>query len=140
MTVNSIGGIVFNVATASFSNRVALPINDDPFKLYYGGCAENILKDPLQRKVYGLTKFARICSPNYAGVFQFSPQKNDGFHYIEINCTYKPFMPYIHLNPDFNGLYGQDFNDNRGLICGGDFSLARLNNAWEEFELQNKNY
>ena len=44
------------------------------------------------------------------------------------------------MNPDFNLLYGQDFNDQRGLICGGDFSLGIINDAWNVYEIQNKNY
>ena len=82
----------------------------------------------------------RLCSPNYAGVFEFNVAKNKGLRFINVDCSYKPFQPYIHLNPDFNGLYGQDFNDSRGLICGGDFSLSIATNAWEQYKLQNKNY
>ena len=51
-----------------------------------------------------------------------------------------PYNPYIHINPIFSGLYGQDFNDARGLVCGGDFSLARITDAWQSYQLQNKNY
>ena len=37
-------------------------------------------------------------------------------------------------------MYGQDFNDARGLVCGGDYSLAQLSSAWANYQLQNKNY
>lgn len=30
--------------------------------------------------------------------------------------------------------------DARGLICNGDFSITMMNNAWESYELSNKNY
>lgn len=82
----------------------------------------------------------RLCSPNYTGVFEFNLAKNGGLDYIEVDCTYKPFNPYIKLNPNFKRLYGSDFNDQRGLICGGDFSLPQLSNAWANFQLNNKNY
>ena len=82
----------------------------------------------------------RLCSPNYTGVFEFNLAKNGGLDYIEVDCTYKPFNPYIKLNPNFKRLYGNDFNDQRGLICGGDFSLPQLSNAWANFQLNNKNY
>lgn len=82
----------------------------------------------------------RICSPNYQGVFEFNAAKNLGITGFDISCTYKPHIPYIHVNPDFQGLYGTDFGDNRGLICGGDFSLARTSDAYTEFQLQNKNF
>ena len=49
-------------------------------------------------------------------------------------------MPYIHINPNFGRLYGQDFDDARGLICQGDFSLPQTSEAWNTYELQNKNY
>ena len=54
--------------------------------------------------------------------------------------TYKPFNPYIHVNPNFKRMYGQDFNDARGLICAGDFSLPQVTNAWADYQLNNKNY
>lgn len=82
----------------------------------------------------------RLCSPNYTGVFEFNLAKNGGLDYIEVDCTYKPFNPYIKLNPNFKRLYGDDFGDQRGLICGGDFSLPQLSNAWANFQLNNKNY
>lgn len=82
----------------------------------------------------------RLSSPNYNGQFEFNPAKNGGVTSFNVDCTYKPFNPYIHLNPNFGRLYGRDFNDARGLICGGDFSLPQLSNAWANYELQNKNY
>ena len=91
-------------------------------------------------KTDALTQFSRLCSPNYSGVFEYSPVKNNGVNYINVDYHYKPFTPYIHLNPDFDGLYGKDFNDARGLICGGDFSITRVDSAWTQYELQNKNY
>ena len=83
----------------------------------------------------------RICSPNYESAFDFSAAKNGGVQYIEVNATYKPYNPYIHLNPNWGRLYGTtDFNDNRGLILNGDFSIAKIDDAWVDYELQNKNY
>ena len=82
----------------------------------------------------------RLTSPNFNGQFEFSPAKNGGVTSFNVDCNYKPFAPYIHLNPNFGRLYGQDFNDARGLICGGDFSLPQLSNAWANYQLQNKNY
>lgn len=82
----------------------------------------------------------RLCSPNFNGQFEFSMAKNRGLDYINIDCTYKPYAPYIHLNPKFKGLYGQDFDDARGLICSGDFSMTVTGDAFEQYKLQNKNY
>lgn len=70
----------------------------------------------------------RLCSPNYNGVFEFSVAKNgnnvNGFH---ADCTYRPYNPYIYVHPNFSGLYKQNYEDARGLICGGEFSLGILN-------------
>ena len=85
----------------------------------------------------------RLCSPNYSGLFEFNIAKNGGLSFFNIDCSYKPYQPYIHINPNFGGLYGQDFNDSRGLICGGDFSLSfsshsvmiRLDLVFSEFIL-----
>ena len=82
----------------------------------------------------------RLCSPNYNGQFEFNAAKNNGVTSFNIDVTYKPYNPYIHVNPNFKGLYGQDFNDARGLICQGDFSIPIEVDKWAEYELQNKNY
>lgn len=83
----------------------------------------------------------RLCSPNYQGTFDFNLAKNGNtVDYFIVECTYKPYTPYIKVSPEFKNLYGSNFGDARGLICSGDFSLPRLKDAWEEFELQNKNY
>ncbi|MBO7735397.1 MAG: hypothetical protein J6S67_22725 [Methanobrevibacter sp.] len=83
----------------------------------------------------------RLCSPNYAGLFEFNLAKNGMFiDLFNVDMTLRPFNPYIHVNPNFSKLYGQDTNDCRGLICGGDFSLGSLDSAWAQYELQNRNY
>ena len=92
-------------------------------------------------KIDNETKVYRLCSPNYNGLFEFSLAKNEGIiNYFNVDCSYKPYSPYIHVNPNFKGLYGNDFNDCRGLICGGDFSIPIINEAFTEYELRNKNY
>ena len=91
-------------------------------------------------KIESQTDIYRLCSPNFNGQFEFSPAMNGGVDYFNVDCNYKPFNPYIHINPNYNYLYGQDFNDARGLICGGDFSLPQLSNAWSNYQLNNKNY
>lgn len=83
----------------------------------------------------------RLVSPNYQGSFDFSVARNGGaVDYFTAECTYKPYTPYIKVSPAFSWMYGANYGDNRGLICGGDYSLPRLTDAWESFELNNKNY
>lgn len=100
-------------------------------------------------KIENETTTYRLCSPNYNGLFEFNLAKNGGLDWIEVNCSYKPQTPYIQLNPNFKKLYGQnsqtglsagDYNDQRGLICGGDFSLPNVSDAWANYQMNNKNY
>ena len=94
----------------------------------------------LNKKISNECDMYRLCSPNYNGIFEFSVAKNNGVSKFNVDMTLKPYNPYIHINPDFKGLYGQDFNDSRGLILGGDFSLPITADAFVNYELQNKNY
>ena len=96
----------------------------------------------LERKVENECDMYRLCSGNYSGIFEFSPAKGSGVTGFQVDCTFKPYTPYIHVIPKIHGLYGNfaEFNDARGLICGGDFSLTQLSNTWANYELQNKNY
>lgn len=91
-------------------------------------------------KIEAMCDMYRLVSPNYNSQFQFNHVKNEGVDYFEIECTYKPYSPYIHVAPNFKGLYGGDFNDARGLICSGDFSLPTLTDQWKQYEVNNKNY
>lgn len=94
----------------------------------------------LDKKIKTETEFIRFVAPNYSNSFEFDPQMNEGVNYVNVLCHYKPFNPYIKLQPNFKGMYGSNFNDARGLICQGDFSLAQVTSAWADYELQNKNY
>jgi len=102
--------------------------------------SRDIDTDSIMFKANMLTKFMRFVSPNGNGIFEFNKEKNYGIDYINVDYAYKPYTPYIHLNPNFKGLYGNDYNDSRGLILGGDFSLSSTSNAWTEYQIQNKNY
>lgn len=101
---------------------------------------ENLPTNSIDFKVGNQTEFIRLCSPNYNGVFEMNPYKNRGIDYFTISYTYKPFQPFIHVKPNFKGLYGSDFKDSRGLILGGDFSLPTTSDTWKNYEIQNKNY
>lgn len=117
---------ILNIPRAKFSKN-----------LYY---EIPVPEDAVRVKVMNECEMYRLCSPNYNGAFEFSPAKNGGIEYFNVDCEYKPFQPYIHVNPNFKGMYGRDFNDARGLICNGDFSLAQIKDAWQEYQVQNKNF
>lgn len=104
---------------------------------------EQFIKYPIEimdYKVENECDMYRLCSPNYASVFEFNPAKNDGVEGYNVRYTYKPYQPFINVAPKFNRLYGKDFKDNRGLILSGDFSLPIVKDAWINYELNNKNY
>ena len=128
---------LFYSKISQFEFNVARTISMPHLSGQYGiptlTAAENV------KLVDGATKY-RLVSPNYSGQFEFSVAKNNGVGSFNVDCTYKPFSPYIHVNPAFSNMYGQDWNDARGLICGGDFSISQVSDAFTEYSLQNKNY
>lgn len=115
---------ILNIPSSRFSKNIYL---DNPITI-------DDAKTQSECDVY------KLCSPNWASEFQFNVAKNNGLNYFNIDCEYKPFTPYIHINPDFNGLYGRDFDDARGLILSGDFSLAQIEDKWQTYQTQNKNF
>lgn len=114
--------------------------------LRIGGSAELPLigfeapTDPVEMKVADACTMYRIVSPNFNGAFEISLAKNRGLKDFTANCTYRPYSPYIKVAPTFSGLYGESFDDVRGLICGGDFSLPIVSDAWVQYQINNKNY
>lgn len=86
------------------------------------------------------TEMYRLSSPNFASSFEFNAAQNGGVNSFKVSATYKPYNPYVRVRPDFNRMFGQDYKDGRGLILQGDFSVPTMNNAWTNYELQNKNY
>lgn len=106
------------------------------FDINYG---ENLPKD---RKTTNQCYNYRICSPNYSSIYEFNLAKSNELKGFNVDCVYKPFSPYIHIWPKGGqgSLYGNDFNDPRGLVCSGDFSFTQIQDAWVQYELNNKNY
>lgn len=123
---NSGYSLIIYASDAEFEKRLSYSIN--------------VPSDPLEFKVTNECDMWRLCSPNYNGQFEFSAAKNNGVKAFNIAFTYKPYSPYIRVAPLFDRLYGSDFSDARGLICGGDFSISQTNEAWKSYEVQNKNY
>lgn len=97
-------------------------------------------KSALENKLENQLDMFRLSSPNMSSAFEFSASANRGCPAFRVDCTYRPFNPYIHVAPKFDGLYGSDFGDARGLICGGDYSLAQLTSAWADYQQNSKNY
>lgn len=119
-------GVIFHMSKSSFTKKISIGIT--------------VPDDPIEKKIMNECEVYRLCSPNYNGVFEFSPAKNGTVPYFEVEATYLPYKPYIKVHPRFSGLYGRDFKDNRGLILGGDFSLAVVNDQWQQYQVNNKNF
>lgn len=93
------------------------------------------------KKLLNETKMWRLCSPNYASQFEFNISKLDKqAGPFSVDVSLKPYNPYIRVSPKFSDLYGTDFNDKRGLILAGDYSLPIASSSWANYELNNKNY
>ena len=145
-------GTTFNINSTDTKRRtfVKNANKDNVYVLFWSAASsgtKNIFKSDQtpyatvsNKKIENECDFYRIVSPNYNGQFEFSAAKNGGIRYFNVDYTYLPYSSYIHVNPDFSDLYGQDFNDSRGLICQGDFSIMYLSDAWVNYQIQNKNY
>lgn len=125
--------VIFNCRQSKFS-KIISTTNRLPDSVVFPE------SNPIELKVKNECSFLRICSPNGSNSFEFSPMMNRGLTSFKIDCTYKPFTPYIRVEPTFSGLYGKSFNDTRGLIVQGDFSLPVLTSEWKQYEQNNKNY
>lgn len=138
----------YNMLIPSNSDEYTMVIDSDNNNagiIYW--CTENSFTFNIEHtisvdnvKLESITDKYRLSSPNWNGQFEFNAAKNGGVNEFNVDCTYKPFTPYIHINPNFGRLYGQDFDDARGLVCAGDFSLPQIRDEWQTYELQNKNY
>lgn len=115
-------GVMIWAVASSFSKQILHSISLDNIKI------DN------QCDVY------RLCSPNYNGQFEFNAAKNGGVDSFVVDATYLPYQPFIRVAPNFSGLYGNEYKDVRGLICGGNFSITQISDAWTNYVNSNKNY
>lgn len=94
-------------------------------------------------KISACTTFLRVVSPNGNGAYEYYPAKSlykPGGVGCAYRFTYMPYQPYIKLEPGFHRMYGADYDDTRGLICGGEFSMPQITDQWKTYQLNNKNY
>lgn len=140
--VNTVSGVSSNISIVIYPKSCrgtfdfSIPTTD---ALAYGYCSED-RSSILSKKIKSETQFVRFVSPNFASSFEINVQKNKGIIDLNVDYFLKPYSPYIHIAPYFKGLYGQDFNDPKALICSGDFSISTSSSKWEEYQIQNKNY
>lgn len=97
----------------------------------------------LDKKLKNECDFYRLTSPNYNSFYEFKKTKlAGGINGLNVVCTYKPYTPYIKINPNLNNsLYSsKDYNDSIGLVLSGDYSMPMMSDALINYELQNRNY
>ena len=149
LVLSDLESATYDVATRTISGTTT----NASFVLYPSSCkgtfdiletitpyAKENYSAALNHKISNETELCRLVSPNFNGMFEFGLAKNNSVESFNVDYTYKPIQPYIHINPNFKFIYGQDWDDARGLICGGDFSLSFINDAWINYENNNKNY
>lgn len=130
------GTIIGAMLWCQSANRqfvIDMPITNDPTK-------EDSISNYKYKKVSNECDMWRLSAPNASAYFDFSPSMNGGVTLYDVYMTCKPLSPYIRVCPQFGGLYGSTFNDYRGLILGGDYSLPIVSDAWVNYQINNKNY
>lgn len=128
-TLNDLAvGIIFHLSNNEFTRVINYEDN-------------NNYNDSLSVKVINQLYKYRLVSGDYSSAFDFNIAKNNGVDYFTIDIKYKPYNPYIHIQPNFKNLYGIDTNDTRGLICSNsNYSISRGTDAWESYERANTQY
>ena len=129
-------GIVLYPRSCRGTFDLSIPASFEGYEEY---CVEDTTS-AITKKIKSETQVARFVSPNFSAMFEINAQKNAGISELNVDYFYKPYSPYIHVAPYFSGLYGRDFNDPKGLICSGDFSISTAQSQWELYQIQNKNY
>jgi hypothetical protein len=112
---------VFEVGYASYDKFIPLNIAVTDYKLS-------------QQERYTLT------SPSGASNYSFSLAKNNGLTGFKIGVDLRPYASYHIVQPIFNGLYGTNFQDTRGLVWQEDTSMTMITDAWETYKRENINY
>ncbi len=94
----------------------------------------------LNNRIENEKTFYRLCGPNWNSTFEFSAVNNGGFYGYNIDMTLKPYNPFVRIQPLFGKMYGSNFNDPRGLILKGDFSIEQVTESYRNYQLSNRNY
>ena len=128
--------VVFFANRGKFETEIAKPLT---IKRYiFDDTDDTLIED---YKIANQCDNYRLCSPNWAAFADFNLVKAGGsISTFRIDCNYKPYSPYIHIEPDWHGLYKEPYKDYRGLICQGDFAVPMINDQWKQYMINNKNY
>ena len=82
----------------------------------------------------------RLASPSYASYYDFSPGMLGDATGFNVTYTLMPYQSFFCVKPNYSFLYGNNFNDARGLVLTDNMSIAYTSSAWAEYINSNKNY
>ena len=157
ITINNNGEVIINVQAMTLNKDYSRITNAASAEIAYLLWCETSQIDNYQipytitagstaidKKVNNQCDMYRLSSPSYNSIFEFSAEYNNGINGFDVDAVYKPYDSYVHINPNWGGLYigegAVDFNDARGLVFTGPFSLPQTTSAWMQYKLNNMNY
>lgn len=153
---NPIQGSILSDGSINFLNYDAVPIKDAANNIvgHYVMCnsadltieidKDELKLNPEDYKLDFNTRQYRLCSPNQETIFEFSPSMNGGINKWLVTANYRPYSSYIKVQPEWGGLYGSSYYDNktdfRGLLYNSTLCVTQLSEAWANYVSQNKNF
>lgn len=82
----------------------------------------------------------KIVSPSRASQFLFRPFNNDGNMTFSTKINLQPYSSRIYIRPDTQGLLLYNWDDKDCFTMEEDCSLTKLDNNWQNYIYQNRNY
>ena len=157
ITINNNGEVIINVQSMTLNKDYSRITNAASAEIAYLLWCETSQIDNYQipytvnagstaidKKVNNQCDMYRLSSPSYNSIYEFSAEYNNGINGFDVDLVYKPMDSYVHVNPNWGGLYigegATDFNDARGLVFTGPFSLPQTTSAWMQYKMNNMNY
>lgn len=116
---------IYQVTYASFQKTIYIPE-------YYKLSVDDYKQEEKKRYV--------MRSPSGASTYEFELAKNGGLKGYVIKGDLRPFGSYFQVQPIYEGLYGDNYVDTRGLVWQEDSSMTIMTSAWETYKRQNINY
>lgn len=79
-------------------------------------------------------------SPSGASSYEISIAKNKGLQGVIFKGSIRPYASWYQIQPIYEGLYGDNFLDTRGLVWKEDNSITQVSTEWATYVRQNVNY
>ena len=82
----------------------------------------------------------RLYSGSWKDYIELDTYQNNGLSQVVIEYRLKPYQTTYYINPVYSGSYGNTFNDKRALIESESLSSAALDDAWVNYQYNNRTY